>query len=623
MNGMHFGSGRYGDLQALVSAIILDSEARSETLDDDPNYGRPREPLLKIIHIFRSMQLSTATGYLREIDMTYLIERGIGQEAHRAPSVFGFFLSEYSAPGPVKNKNLISPEAQLQDAPKLLSFINGLFSLPAYGLTDCLWWQGFGEGVARYRVTGKLPIVFYSETCAQLSFCDRSFSDCTTDYPDMGGFDCSWPPETFQGVPLSVRWKPPSWGGQTNVNGSNTSVIIDEIDLLLTGGRLCPANKALLMQAYNSARTGNNPDNKALSALIQLFSAAPEFHITSNLVSSLSTSTVRPVPNITLPANPPPVQGYKAIVYLFMAGAADSFSMLVPTSACGTLHSQYMTTRRDIAIQSASLRAITASNQSCNSLGLHPSLANIHTLYNAGDAAWIANVGPLVEHLNKAQYNAGSKVVPQALFAHNTQTQTTQTVFAQDSGAGGVLGRIGDVLNARAGKEVFHAYSIQGNAKALEGAPGVSRKPDVLSGDGVVSLNALASPQEGNIEALNKYVVPSIHGETYSSSLTYSLYRARLLSGVVGSAPLANDGCFNGLNTGIADQLQQVARLMKKRDGLQADKDAFYTEIGGFDTHSDNGPALTALLKQIDDAIGCFKNEMVSQGIWDNVTVRY
>ena len=443
------------------------------------------------------------------------------------------------------------------------------------------------------------------------------------DYPDKGSFECHWDPDLFLGAPLSLRWKPPSWGGQTNVNGANTSQVIDDIDLLLTGGRLYQANKALLVQAYNSARTGSNPDNKALKLVLQLYSALPEFQVTSNLVSSLSNTTVRPVPNITLPPSPPPVQGYKAIVYLFMGGAADSFSMLAPTAACGTLHSQYLSVRGDIALPSATLRAISATNQSCTSLGLHPSLANIHSLYNAGDAAWIANVGPLVEYLNKVQYSTGSKRVPQALFAHNTQTQVTQTVLAQDSGAGGVLGRIGDVLNAQAGKAVFSAYSISGTPKILEGAPGASRSADVLSGWGVVSFNYLASAHESTIEALNKNKVTSIHGETYSSSVTNAIYRTRLLANVVGGVTLVNDACFDNLNTGIADQLQQTARIIKKRDGLQAHRDAFYTDIGGFDTHSDNGPALTALLTQIDNAIGCFKNEMVSQGIWGNVTVRF
>ena len=31
---------------------------------------------------------------------------------------------------------------------------NGLFRLPAYGLSDCVWGQGFGEARSRYRLTG-------------------------------------------------------------------------------------------------------------------------------------------------------------------------------------------------------------------------------------------------------------------------------------------------------------------------------------------------------------------------------------------------------------------------------------------------------------------------------------
>lgn len=439
-----------------------------------------------------------------------------------------------------------------------------------------------------------------------------------TDNPDHGQYNCEYDPALFQGVQNSLRWKPPSWGGQTNVNAATALQVIDNIDLLLTGGRLNQANKNLLVQIYNSARTGSNPDNKALNTVLSHYSAVPEFHMTS---SSLSTTSIRAVPNITIPANPPPIQGYKAIVYLFMAGAADSFSMLAPTSACSNLYNQYTNIRGDIAIPSSSLRGISASNQTCNSLGLHPSLENIHNLYSTGDAAWIANVGPLVRHLTNVQYNEGSTPVPPALFAHNTQTQITQAVFAQDNAAGGVLGRMGDVLNAQAAKEVFTAFSIRGSPKILEGAPGVSRSADVLSEGGVVSFNYLASPHETHIEALNKYVMKSIHGETFSSSLTNALYRTRYLSGIVGSTALANDACFDGLDTGIANQLQQVSRLIKKRDGLRATRNVFYTEIGGFDTHSDNGPDLTRLLTQIDSAIGCFKNEMVSQNIWNNVTL--
>ena len=79
VNGVNFGSGGYGDLEATVAVIMLDSEARAATLDDDANHGRSQEPLLKIMHLLRSMQLSTATGFNREIDMVNLLERGLGR----------------------------------------------------------------------------------------------------------------------------------------------------------------------------------------------------------------------------------------------------------------------------------------------------------------------------------------------------------------------------------------------------------------------------------------------------------------------------------------------------------------------------------------------------------------
>ncbi len=408
------------------------------------------------------------------------------------------------------------------------------------------------------------------------------------------------------------------------MNGANVATVINDIDLLLTGGRLHSANRAILAQVYTGARTGSNPDYKALKAVLKHYSAVPEFHITNNLFDSSSSSTsARPIPNITVPQTPPPVVGYKAIVYLFMSGASDSYSMLAPTSGCVPLHAQYLSVRGDVAIPSANLLPIdtSTSNQPCNSFGLHSSLVNIRNLYASGDASWVANVGPLVMPLNKTEFEAGSKPVPISLFAHNTQTVITQTVFAQDSSAGGVLGRIGDALNIQSGKEIFHGYSISGTPKIFEGAPGVSRPADILSGWGVSTFNYLVEPYEANIEALSKNLATSIHGETFSASMTNSIYRTRLLGDVIGSTDVTNAACFDALDTDIASQFHQVARLTKNRDGLVALRDVFYTDIGGFDTHSDNGPELAALLKQIDDAIGCFKTEMVAQNIWNNVTV--
>lgn len=373
-------------------------------------------------------------------------------------------------------------------------------------------------------------------------------------------------------------------------------------------------------QVYDDAHTGSNPDKKALTAVMQLYSALPEFQITNRLLNSKSTTAYRDIPDVQVPPSPPPVEGYKAVVYLFLAGAMDSYSALVPDASC-YLHNQYLNVRGDVAITSG-VRPISAvgSNQPCNSFGLHPSLANIHQLYTDGDASYIANIGPMIVPMDKFDFESQSKPQPTALFAHNTQTQLTQAVFA-DSSAGGVLGRMGDALNSQEAEDVFSAYSISGTPKVLEGAPGVSKPADVLSGSGVASFNAGVSPYESQIEDMTKTIASSIHGETYSNAMTNTIYRMRLLDGVVGELTLENDGCFNALDTDIASQFQQTARLIKSRDGLEAKRDVFYTQHGGYDTHSDNGATLTERLKEVDDAVGCFVTEMKAQGIWNNVTI--
>ena len=456
-------------------------------------------------------------------------------------------------------------------------------------------------------------------------------------------YDCWAQRDQFDTLmPLRLRWTPPCWGGSTNVLGAPAADVVADIDLLLTGGKLSQGNRAILEQAYTNALTDTDAwrpggDISALQAILQLYSAVPEYHITNNLVDSKTSSTQdRPIPDIILPENPPPVEGYKAIVYLFMAGACDSYSLLVPTDGCGTLYDDYRNVRGDVAIPYLNQNSqwelqplpidVSTSNQPCNSFGLHPSLVNVHNLYGGGDAALVANIGPLVVPLDAADFDAGSKPVPSALFAHNTQTSHTQSVFAQDSTAGGVLGRIGDALNAQEGQDIFDAYSISGTPKILEGAPGVSKTADVLTGNGVASFTDIVSgwwgqQYEDNIEALSQKIVTSSYGETYSASMTNALYRMRLLDGVIGDSALVGDACFSGIDTDIGNQLRQVARMTNSRNGLEAYRDVFYTQIGGFDTHSDNRDTVASLLTQIDDAIGCFKAEMDNQGIWNNVTI--
>lgn len=89
-------SGRYGDLGAMVAAVLLDKEARSGLLDLDPYYGRSREPLLKVIHLMRSLEYKSKDG--REVELNGLSSK-IGQDYASSPSVFNFYLPDFQPGG--------------------------------------------------------------------------------------------------------------------------------------------------------------------------------------------------------------------------------------------------------------------------------------------------------------------------------------------------------------------------------------------------------------------------------------------------------------------------------------------------------------------------------------------
>jgi len=132
--GQTFGDGKYGNLEATFSAIVLHPEARSVVLDADPSGGSLREPLIKIIAVMRSMEYVLFSG--NKMIQFDNLEDTIGQMAHKFPTVFSFFLPEYIPAGRLNSASLVSPESMVYDMPKIVNWLNGIFSLSRWGLED-------------------------------------------------------------------------------------------------------------------------------------------------------------------------------------------------------------------------------------------------------------------------------------------------------------------------------------------------------------------------------------------------------------------------------------------------------------------------------------------------------
>jgi uncharacterized protein (DUF1800 family) len=97
-----------GDLTATVSAILTDDEARHGIEQLGTAFGKVREPLLRVTHLWRALG-GQGTGGRYDFPAP---EVPLAQAALRAPSVFGFFSPGYTAPA-LSQLGLVAPELQL------------------------------------------------------------------------------------------------------------------------------------------------------------------------------------------------------------------------------------------------------------------------------------------------------------------------------------------------------------------------------------------------------------------------------------------------------------------------------------------------------------------------------
>ncbi|MEM6911324.1 MAG: DUF1800 family protein [Verrucomicrobiota bacterium] len=116
------GQGVRGDMKAVLRAIFLDPEARSQASLANPQFGKLREPLLRHTHLARAFRYRSASGPLRmggeDGRLAY------GQQAMLAPSVFNFYLPDHQPLGAIKNAGLVAPEFQITTATTTIKTLN-------------------------------------------------------------------------------------------------------------------------------------------------------------------------------------------------------------------------------------------------------------------------------------------------------------------------------------------------------------------------------------------------------------------------------------------------------------------------------------------------------------------
>jgi len=115
------GNGVRGDMKAVWTALLLDSEARSASKVN--TFGKLREPMVRLVQWGRTFGATNADG-LWTLGNTSA-ETTLNQMPLYAPSVFNYFRPGYAPPNTaLLQAGLVAPELQIADEPSVVGYVN-------------------------------------------------------------------------------------------------------------------------------------------------------------------------------------------------------------------------------------------------------------------------------------------------------------------------------------------------------------------------------------------------------------------------------------------------------------------------------------------------------------------
>src|SRR4051795_4677204 len=260
----------------------------------------------------------------------------------------------------------------------------------------------------------------------------------------------------------------------------------------------------------------------------------------------------------------------KSLVCIFLYGGNDGNNVVVPTGAGD--YAQYASTRSGLALPQSSLlplNLLASTPGDSRQWGLHPSLKGVQGLFNAGRAALVGNVGPLVAPLSRDEYLNHSIAVPPQLFSHSDMTVHWQTSLPDQPAKTGWGGRTADPLrplnnNAR----ISMSISLAGTNTFQVGNVVTQYQ---ISPEGPVGLTSYVPASQGPDAASNaiRSLLAKSYGNLfergYSGIFQRALANQELLSGALAGAP-AITTVFP--TTDLGAQLQMIAKLVSVREAL-------------------------------------------------------
>jgi len=317
---------------------------------------------------------------------------------------------------------------------------------------------------------------------------------------------------------------------------------------------------------------------------------------------------------------------YKALVCVFMYGGNDHSNTVVPYDDAN--YALYSQSRTNLALAKATLLPLsTPTNPSMTGrqIAMRAELQPLKAIYDASKAAVLANVGTLVVPTTMTQYRARSVPLPPSLFSHNDQQSVWQTYNGRREGARvGWGGRMGDLLAATNQFQNFTCVSASGTAVFLSGQSAVQMQ---IGNNGGLAITGLAGTtlfgsSAGPMTARRLMTEDrsNLFEKDYNVIVKRSSEAAQTLNTALTSFPATAAPFSTFPNTGLGNQLRNVARMIAARQALGAKRQVFHVSIGGFDQHSGLINGHGGRMTELANAMAAFYQATVTLSIADSVT---
>lgn len=339
-------------------------------------------------------------------------------------------------------------------------------------------------------------------------------------------------------------------------------------------------------------------------------------------------------------AAPPAPNEYRAIVCLFLSGGNDSFNMLSPFSGPSSTHAnsrtEYENSRGNLALDLEGLHQITPDNTPGRTFAVHPSMPNLAARFQAGDAAFVANVGTLIEPVtHRDQVEQLTKRLPLGLYSHSDQIEQWQTSVPHSRSGVGWGGRMMDLIKdinpsqivsmniSMDGSNVFQSgitgaeYAVRaGNAQLAGGAVALSGyNAGYTAGNGGLNMTNAASTAVDSMLAqqYGNLLQSTFQQKRRDAQEAYAIYAAATAPALPGEVDFGEGP--------LGFQLKQVAKAVAGHQAMGALRQTFFVNRGGWDHHSETLPQQEDMLAEVDEAIGAFWDQLVALGMENNVVL--